>query len=429
MATLKMGNLLNESKFNELKRTFKKSTKKSMKAMESHMLGSVQINSIIESGVLGVDESNALKEFFSHTNYKFINENTIRMIDKSINEGPMDWIASKYDQVKGYIQKGWAGVKAIWASFKDFVKGLLDQIKKFFKGLFEKIIAGAKGLMNKLTKPIQDKSAEIKKALEDPEQAKEIGKEITQANDCIGHIKGYVNEKLIGGALYANDVIQAKGNIKEATALLSDKEVNEVLLSLNEGGVIKHPEDILAKGGKTGKVAQKIVKYVVKILAWVFNPLGSALKVATGYLSKNALKFVSVISKVAGGPGAFAFAITGPILGEVAEIVHASANIAAHGFGGAHESQIKLAPIITEGGGDAIFGIDLPGLLEKFVPALANFIPTLRTVITVVEFICLAYALGTIIINVFVPLVKKIKDSMGSKKPSVDFKDAPPLST
>ena len=427
MATLKMGNLLNESKFNELKRTFKKSTKKSIKALESHMLGSVQINSIIESGVLGVNESNALKEFFSHTNYKFINENTIRMIDKSINEGPMDWIKSKYDQVKGYIQKGWAGVKAIWASFKDFGKGLLDEIKNFFKGLFEKIISGAKGLMNKLTKPIQDKSAEIKKALEDPEQAKEISKEVMQANDCITHIKGFVDEKLMGGALYVNDVIQAKGNIKEATALLSDKEVNEVLLSLNEGGAIKHPEDILAKGGKAGKVAAKIVKYVVKILAWVFNPLGSALKTVTGFLSKNILKYVSVISKVAGGPGAFAFAITGPMLGEVAEIVHASANILAHG--GAHESQIKLAPMITEGEADAIFGIDLPGLLGKFVPALANSVPILREVILVVEKICLGYAIGTIIINVFVPLVKKIKDSMGSKKPSVDFKDAPPLST
>ena len=150
MATLKMGNLLNESKFNELKRTFKKSTKKSMKALESHMLGSVQINSIIESGVLGVNESNALKEFFSHTNYKFVNENTIRMIDKSINEGPMDWIKSKYDQVKGYVQKGWAGVKSIWASFKDFVKGLLDKIKVFFKSLFENIKKAIKSLLIQL---------------------------------------------------------------------------------------------------------------------------------------------------------------------------------------------------------------------------------------------------------------------------------------
>ena len=423
MATLKMGNLLNESKFNELKRTFKKSTKKSMRALESHMLGSVQINSIIESGVLGVNESNALKEFFSHTNYKFVNENTIRMIDKSINEGPMDWIKGKYDQVKGYVQKGWAGVKSIWASFKDFVKGLLDKIKVFFKSLFQKIVAGAKGLMNRLTKPIQSKSTDIKKALENPEQAKEIGKEILQANDCIIHLKDYVSEKLIGGELYTNDVIQAKANIKEATALLSDKKLNEVLLSLNEGGPVKHPEDAL----KNYPILQNIVKYTVKILTAIFNPLGTALKLATGFLSKNVLKFVSAISKAAGGPGVYAFAITGPILGEVAEIIHAGANIAVHGA--AHESKIKLASIISEGEGDAIFGIDIPGLLGKYAPSLAKYIPGLRSVIFAVEIFCMAYAIGTIVINVFVPLVEKIKNTLGAKAASITLKTAPPLST
>ena len=43
MATLKMGNLLNESKFNELKRTFKKSTKKSLRFQKFDLTIAIQV--------------------------------------------------------------------------------------------------------------------------------------------------------------------------------------------------------------------------------------------------------------------------------------------------------------------------------------------------------------------------------------------------
>lgn len=375
---------------------------------KSAVLNEIALNGIMNSGVLTLTETKALRHYFSAKRITQIDESTVRRIDRDANiltEGWWDdtkaWAKGKKDDLVNAFKSGWSSIKKIWGKFKDLLVELAKKIRDAFVKVMEfvagKIEAGYGKLKEKFSQAWYDTFQS-----EHPHEHKDLLAELKDLLACTKAIGNGIKNKFTEGKQWAdamiNGTVEPEGDVKvDAASLensiekqtealhLENRMMYEAFFSnkkfLSEMMVFEgHLEDAL-KGpdGKKG-FAYYAVKIGMGIVKAVLNPVVFAVTQAIEMIAPKIFTFVSAVSKATGGPGIYEFALLTLMGIEVYEIVH---------NGG----------VLPLGDGD------MEKVAEHGLQFILNLVPGLDMIILVVKilaFIVMAYSLGTIIYNIVV---------------------------
>jgi hypothetical protein len=383
-------------------------------------LDETAINSLLNSDVFSINESNAVRILFSKTNTKTLTESTIKKLDKSVNtivesfEGDAilsegffgdiwDGLKGLGDKAKEALSGGWSKVKAIWGEFTELVKEVASACKVGFVKAFDSFADKAKGASAKVADgakeglaKITDKNAFLKEVKEmtdtntyitktfytkwfaAPEWEKdmiagnatpseEVKVEPAKAEDGLEDLKTMESVRKMNAKI-----------IKERNNLLSNSDVvnelfnsSEKRLFIMEGGGFAHIE-----GAIKNPFLKGVVEWSVKILQALFIPIAKIAQTVAAAVGKEVLPKYSESVKLLGGPGAFKFVIIGGILSELIELA------------------VKA---ITPSG---------PAIAAMFIPGLGPIILGAETLIKTVKSCLMVWTIATIAINM-VPVLQK----------------------
>lgn len=382
-------------------------------------LDETAINSLLNSDVFSINESNAVRILFSKTNTKTLTESIIKKLDKSVKtivesvEGDAvlsegffgdiwDGLKGLGDKAKEALSGGWSKVKAIWGEFTELVTEVASACKEGLKKVFVSSLAKGKELAGKIGDEAKKKFTEIKDKpsfLKEVAQLTESGKYLTTTffNKWISN-PSWEKDMIDGSTAPAGDVKvdpakaedgledlktmesvnKTKLNlIKERNKLLSNSSLIEALYAssndrafLMEGGGFAHLE-----GAIKNPFLKGVVEWALKIMQAVFIPLAKIGQMVANVVGKELMKKFSEGVKFLGGPGVFPFVITAGILSELLEIYLKGA--------------LQKGPQI---------------IASMAIPALAPLLAVLAGWQTTVEGILFWYTVGTIILNI-VPIL------------------------
>lgn len=386
----------------------KREERRVLKEFYSHSKNVISLQLIINSGALPKEQTFALQnffEFYNNGNVPLLNENTIKRIDAYLNssvlsEGYKDWLQKVGKKAKDWIVSGWDNVKKVWGNFKDIVSKLAEKVKTFFKDLASSAYKKILQLKSKLQKTLNssfDKATEVlRNASNDVVQ-----KEYTTLKDSVSHLlaksKAYISgadweDKLINGN--ASPKTDANESLTQKPKLLFTKSLVESLLVLEAG---LHFEDLINK--EKYPVAHGIIKWGLKLLAWILSPLVTAAKYLVKFLvsgwkkdgSSGILVWINKLAEALGGPKAITYPILGVLAMELTEVALTGLNLKTH---------------FTVEGAEAV--IDAIGIKDMILEFIKKYVPALGTIVTILEGIFIIYALANFIVNVFPGIVKKI---------------------
>jgi hypothetical protein len=392
--------------------------KRALRIVTNHTRKSLSISEIINSNALSKNETYALQtffEFYNNGNIPLLNENTIKLIDKkvlalnenSLNEGWTDWVGKVGKKAVDWLKSGWENVKKIWKNFTDVIKQIIDTVKTGLQKVAASVWEKVKGINSSLKKSF-DKNADKAKEHLDKHTPNTINKEWSTIKSAISHLASY-SKSLVTGAEWEGSVLS--GNVKPAgdtgpigeninlPNLKFDKKLIESLLNLNESF---HLEDLLNK--EKHPTVFKVVKWTLKLISWVFNPINTALKYLAKYIvsgwSKDGksgiLYWINLLAEKLNGPAAIAYPILGFLCMELTETAMSGLNLASSG---------KMLGALNVG----IEAVDNLGInIWETLHHLIEMVPFLSTVVFIVEWICIIYALGNFILNVFPEIIKRI---------------------
>jgi hypothetical protein len=331
-----------------------------------------------------------------------------------------DWLWKFAEKINSTVKSSLSWCGDMWKKGADALKGAPDQIKSLEANLKTKL--GDKGLSGHLEDEMktfgQNMNAlkgginkimtgdDIAAAAANPPD--EIGKEVDALGESVSrHMKGNrYKQAFIAEAKrslhekYLNSIRQ------EYNSFFSNKTcmtiLREIQIPLKEGGSGGHPEDIiklLAKDApddstrkKVVTAMHKVVKIVIKILKWVFNPIAAAATTVIKFVMANLFKGINYIGglKFFGGPGVGEAVGLGLLFSELAEIV------------GHNKKAIHLGvEAMYEYGGTVLEGI------FSFIPGIGAIVKTILTIIQVMGYVFYYYAIGTLIINA-IPMIKMV---------------------
>jgi len=346
----------------EVRRQLKKYQKKTISEIKTIRNRQLTLEVILNSGVLSVQESTILREYFEYRGSTvLLNENTIKLVDREfLNEGAWGWLKSKGKQALDWLNSGWDKVKQVWKNFTDFTKSLAEQVKKMFKNLINKGQAVFEKSLNWLKSiPSKVKSGSVK-----IDNMNLVTEESSLLAGCVKHIKNFMTLNIEQGKGWEKQVIDGTATPSEevnenyiAENIFEDKQVINALykMRINEeeqhgdgedhgGHAVIHPED----AAKKYPALKKVVKWFFNLLNWVFNPLGTYIKKELTSTDDNNPKMLAnapfnYIAKVSGkikGPTG-EFVALGVLLTEVLELTVKKATWVGKGWTNALETGIQ----------------------------------------------------------------------------------------
>jgi hypothetical protein len=409
--------------YTEIKRDQKRAIKEGLKQATTYSLNVITIDNIINSNGMPAAQASALKEFFKYYNkgvVPILNENTIKCINKRIltltestylSEGFVSWIKSVGQKGIDLIKSGWSGIKQVWKNFKDIIVKVIDIVKEGLKKLAAATWEKVKGLWNKMKASFDknsDKAAEHLKK----HTPGDIKKEWNGVNESVGHLAKY-SKSFISGEMWAakvesGDVKPVSDAVDENTifeTLKFDKSLVEDLLKVNLLTEI-HFEQLINQ--KKYPNLFNVVKYACKAIGWALNPINTALSTLAKIIvggwdedgTKGILYFIHKTAEKLGGTSAIGYPILGILCMELTEVALSSLNLSSHGkMLGAVNVGIEMIDTL---------GINIWDSLHHFIEK----IPILGTAVTIAEWICIIYAIGNFVINVFPSIAEKINPDL-----------------
>jgi hypothetical protein len=413
---IKLVDILNETK------ALKTVIKKSVNETKSRSIRLFVVEDVLQSGALSISEANALREFFNFRKSMTIpvlNENTIRLIDgEMLKEGFFDWIKDKASKFKNALSSGWDKLKGAWNNFKDFVAGLVTQIKEGLRKAFDTVVEKLKSAMdwgsdvaNKVNELINKNQADLyakiaakvaKKAKITPEEVHEtLPVEVNTFQEASKHLFKKTKEVVVDATTFTTAALEGdtKGEVKleGINGFLKNKKLVEVLIKLNESA-LKHPEDLLEKY----PLLHKVVKVVVNIFKWTFGIFSALVKQAGQLITQGFLAIVNFLSNITDGPvSPSKYALMSALVGELAEI-------AGHKIHMIHEYIEMSIDFIAK-------------IVVAACPAIAPYVAIAREGFHIAGTFFFVYAIATVILNVVVPVIKKLVDWIDSKMSDPEF--------
>lgn len=413
-------------KLTSIVQEIKREQRRAIKETRKYVMSSITINEIINSNGLLKNETIALKKFFEYYNngnIPVLNESTIKLIDTHLkssilSEGFSDWAKKVGAKAKEWLSSGWESVKKVWSNFKDVVSVVIEKIKEFFKDLAAAAWDKVKALGSTLKTALEGVTEDAKEHL-DKFSNDAITKEWNVIKESVIHLgnkitawqrgEGWQSEVLSGNAKPVGDTNEPGGDMTESTKpkLIFDKSLIESLLNLTEA---YHMEDLINKDKYP--VLHKILKWTLELIGWVFSPINTILKYLVKYLvggpwkkdsdgKAGILYWINSVAEKLGGPAAIGYPILGFLCAELTEAALSGLQLKTHG---------KMLGALHVG----IEAIDKLGIniWEWLHDAIKKYAPGLGTAITVVEIVCLIYALGNFVFSVFPGYLKKINPNI-----------------
>jgi hypothetical protein len=366
------------------------------------------LNGILNSGVLSLDESDALQYYFTKKQIKTIDENTVRRIDEDmriINEGWFDnaknWLKSKKDDVVNALKSGWSGVKKIWSNFKDILTELAQKLKTVFMKLMEKVTGMIESAYTKLKSAFTQAWYATFSQKHEHDHS-DLLSELKDLLACTKAIATGVKNKIVDGKEWVKGMID--GTVApEENVKVDEKALEKGIDAVTEEGVqhqVKkmyerifndknmlselllwegHLEDAFKKMPNKiiGNVMYYVVKYGMLIVKAIISPATLIITKSIEYIAPKIFTFISAVSKAFQGPGIFEFAILTLMGVEVYEIIH--------------NNHFATDPSTVTGMGREILETVL-----SFIPGLDVLFPILQGC----AYAIMAYSLGTIIYNI-----------------------------
>lgn len=398
----------------------KREQKRALKSVTSYAYSSLSLSEIINSGALQQNETYALNEFFKYYNngnIPLLNENNIKRIsdhiytlnEYSLNEGWNDWIKSVGSKATEWLSSGWESVKKIWKNFTDLIKKIVAVVSEGFKKLVAEVMKKVNSIKSALQQAF-DKQAEKSKEHLAKHSPADITTEWNVITESVEYIANFVSKQFNSeSSIWADQVIKGQvtpvGNTSVEENFKFDKSIISSLLNLNESF---HIEDLLNK--EKYPKAHKVVKWVLNAISWTFNPINTALKYLAKYIvggwkedgKSGILYWINLTAEALKGPKAIAYPILGFVCMEATEICLSGLNLSTHG---------KMLGALNVG----IEAIDKLGInIWSTFHHLIELVPGLSTVVQIVEWICILYALGNFILNVFPKLIKTINPDLAT---------------
>lgn len=387
-------------------------TKKFSDVKYGAIINETALNGILNSGVLSLEESDALQYYFTKKQIKTIDENTVRRIDEDmriLNEGwfdnTKDWLKSKKDAVVSALKSGWSGVKKIWSNFKDLLTELAQKLKAVFMKLMEKVTGMIEAGYSKLKSAFTQAWYDTFKAEHEHDHS-DLLSELKDLVACTKAIGVGVKNKFVDGKEWVKALIDGTVAPKE-TVSVDEKALEQGIDAVTEEGVHHqvrkmyerlfsdknmlselllwegHLEDAFLKmpNKKIGNAMYYIVKYGILIVKAVVSPITLFVTKSIEFLAPKIFKFISAVSKAFQGPGIYEFAILSLMGVEVYEIIH-------NGPFALDEGSVGDVALET-----------LKGVLGTILESMPG-LDVLILIFRIFAFTIVAYSLGTIIYNI-----------------------------
>lgn len=374
------------------------------------VIDEVALSGILNSGVLGINESTALKEFFGAKGIKRIDEVNFKRIDESVRllqedwwDTTKNWVKQKKDEFVDSVKAGWAGVKKIWANFKDMIAELASELKKAFSKIFEELVKSFQASIAKFKSKFTDKWYEDFHK-EHPHEHADLVTELKQLFDSGKFMMNWAKTKIVQGGDWEKNLISGNLNPKgEVEGDENEQEIaadaqkmaqeayrniftnKKVLRELANPNLIieGHLEDTL----KNHPTLQAVLKWGMLGIKALFSPITLVMTKASEFLAKNIFKGISMACKGVGGPGVFDFAILTLMAIEVYEI--------SHSLHGIHMVEEPGDPKASEA--LKMIASHAAGFAAEHIPG----VDVLVLLVNLIAYCIMAYSIGTILYNLF----------------------------
>lgn len=414
----RQGNIKLRSILNEVK---SQTNKRVNEIKKLAVLDEIALNGILNSGVLTIEESTALRGYFSAKKITRINESNIHRIDEGISLLTEDWFATvkdfmgkQKDKAVAAIKSGWNGVKTIWANFKDMVVELANTLKEALTKAFQFILKGIQAGATKIKEKINEvwyEEFSTKHKHEHSDLVKELQQLLETGKFTLKYAQGIVKGEKWEKELIAGNITpkgdaegdESEPEIKKDVEAIAQESVNaytnifnnrKILSTLIRPGIIKesgHLEDAL----KDHPTLKAVIHWGMLGIKAIFAPGTLLMTAAAKFIAKNIFSACSQACKAIGGPGVFKFAIMSLMAVEIYEIFHTAPEV-----GDIEEfTEHKVATIAK-----------YTGMALEHIPG----IDILVQVFKIMGFLIIAYALGTVLYNIFMAF-KALKGGGGEE--------------
>jgi hypothetical protein len=427
---------------NEVTNSKKMQQKQFAKVMKGISLNENDISGMLQSGFFTQNEVTALSVLFKSTKTTYINENSIKRLDRSVkiikeakpgskvlSEGFFgdiwDGLKGLGNKAKDAIEGGWSKMKAVWGEFKELTQEVVNEMSGMFVEAFE----WGKGLATQEYNKVKQKALDTWNAsmakLDDVNKKKQLGTDIANVYETgqwtFNKFKSLATSV---NAKWFKDTVEGKGNIddkglemnpekleagledlkneavlrRENTKIMNEK--NELFRDsntlqslyefyqkrLNEGGGTAHLEDAIEN-----PLLKKVITVGVRLLQKALIPVAAYV---AKLVEKKANEFLTNMSGVVnffGGPGAFAFPVFSLIFAEIVEILIKNMTGA-----------LNPAKLVGKA-------------LSWLIPGLGPLVKGLEYLWTALKVMLLVYTIGNILFNLVLAVRKGYQDITAKK--------------
>lgn len=422
----RMKSVQGQIKLTSILAEIKRSERRLITQFQRTAANSISIKEIINSNGLSAEQTLALKKFFEHYNngkIPVLNEFTVKKIDNRISqsilsEGFFDWVKSVGSKAKEWLTSGWENVKKVWGNFKDIVSNVIEKFKDLFKKIAAATYEKIESLKSTLTKSIQSTAEESIEFIKQqtPDQVKT---EIKTLKDCVNTLLAKSQaiisgtgweEKLKSGNIEPTSDVKTE-SIYQRPKLVFDKFLVETLLTLESGGTF-HFEDVFDKD--KFPILHNLVIWICKGLVWVFSPINSVIKWSLNKLltggkkdgSSGILVWINSLAEKFGGPKVIFYPVLGFLCTELAEIVLGATDLDTH----------RTAHLVGA-------GLEKLGIEDMVIKFIEQYVPVAGTVITILEYVFIGYAVANFILTIVPEISKMIKTAVDKTS---SIQDVPP---